>query len=171
MEYSKMYLNRLQLQNTRLAFEVDILKKDFVDFCTSCDDSKSLLQIEAQYVRLKKELGAFQEVVDDSIQQEVRKDIAAEKKALEEEEHKKKTEKAAEKNKTPDSNQFLTRKQLCKICAISNSTLYRLIEKCDFPSGVHFASRGTRWKWADIEAWYEASKKRQEEREANAKKQ
>lgn len=47
----------------------------------------------------------------------------------------------------------MTRKQLMRLTGLSETTLWRLEERGDFPARIQLASRRIGWLRSDIEAW------------------
>lgn len=54
------------------------------------------------------------------------------------------------------SIKLIKRDDVLELCAISKTTLYRLINASQFPDSVKLpGGRGVAWRYRDIEAWIE----------------
>lgn len=55
-----------------------------------------------------------------------------------------------------NTNRLLKLKQVIEICAISRPTIYRLINKGEFPAPVYLTSVSVAWRLNEINEWVES---------------
>ncbi len=54
---------------------------------------------------------------------------------------------------TPDDLQLLTVSQVCRLAAVTRSTLYRLMSAGNFPRPLYVTPKTPRWRRATIRHW------------------
>ena len=50
-----------------------------------------------------------------------------------------------------DDRRLLTSREVCKRCSINIRTLYRMVERGDFPEPVRYNRKLVRWRMVDVE--------------------
>ena len=53
-------------------------------------------------------------------------------------------------------DRLLRRREVEKITGLGRSSIYRLMQKCEFPRPVRVGPAAVRWRESDIRAWVES---------------